>query len=237
MTGEDGSEVRLLAQADLLFLLAGRLRSGHGNDDPAEGAAMSDLRRLEEASGLDNGGASLDDMERARRAVPEEQLRTEHCRLFEGAVLCPPNETAYVRRDKGTILADLAGFHRAFGFEHDEQVGEKRDHIISEIQFVGLLLVMFARARSSDLREEEKVTYDALAAFAGDHLGTWIESFCDRLIECTELIFFTHLAGVLRKAWSWICADNGLPLPETAAAELDRQSGSPYECGGCPSAR
>ena len=65
----------------------------------------------------------IDTARRPRRpstATPVDDWIAEHNRLFEGGVTCPPNETAYVRRDKGVILADINGFYRAFGFEPAE---------------------------------------------------------------------------------------------------------------------
>ncbi len=200
--------VRLLAQADALLLMADFLHHAPAANDPRSAAGDEDLRRLAAACGLDpesDTAQALIGLTEAREQTPPEIWEGERSRLFEGAALCPPNETAYIRRDKGAILADLAGFHRAFGFDHEDRVGEKQDHIVSELQFAAVLLVMLARA---DRGEQTEITHGALRSFAEDHLGAWIDIFCERLVSTAVLPSFALVGLALRGAWRQTCADN-----------------------------
>jgi TorA maturation chaperone TorD len=156
----------------------------------------------------------------------------ERTRLFEGGSICPPNETAYVRRDKGAILADLCGFYGAFGFELAPESGEKADHIVTELEFLSMLLVMLARSDEAKHPDAETVTRDALAAFARDHLGEWVSKFCDRLAETTSLPLFRNVARLLDHLFETVAVRHGLPRSvRTSVGSPEVERGTPYECG------
>ncbi len=231
MTNSTPDELRLLAQADLLLLLArwiDEAPAGPREDD-------EDLRLLEAHCELGSEAPSLLELSAARASTSVDDWVAEHNRLFEGGVTCPPNETAYVRRDKGVILADIAGFYRAFGFEPAEGTGEKLDHVIVELQFTGLLLVMAGRAAADGRPIDETTTRQALASFASDHLGAWIDLFCERLAQVSPLPCFAGLGKMLLVAWGAVCRYHGLDLPDNQPYPDDRaDEGTPYECDQCP---
>lgn len=226
---------QLLARADLLLLLAAWLHLPPAAE--GEPARPAELAELADACGPGFALApELSALAAARRASSSADWSAECTGLFEGGCLCPVNETAYVRRDKGAILADLAGFYRAFGFAPAEAVGEKPDHIVSELQFTALLLVMLARARDADDDAAAAVTHDALRAYAHDHLGAWIGLFCERLAATAELPALTGLAAVLAGTWRELAAAHGFEITEAVGNALpgDDPEATPYECDGCP---
>ena len=175
------TDLTALAQADLLLLAARLLTppaaesatrlnaaapATRGQNVPAMAEEIDSTEgwALATQAGIGAGQAvvrSLDEI----TSTPAESLLAEHCRLFEAAGKCPPNETVYVRRDKGAILADLCGFYRAFGFDHDPTSGEKADHVACELEFMALLIVMRVRATMEDEGEKAAICADALAAF------------------------------------------------------------------------
>ena len=238
MTGATSDNLRRLAEADVLLLLAEWLHRPPTGTSATDPITENDLSLLATACGFERGSTTETSLQRtaqARRTIDSVHWEAERNRLFEGTAVCPPNETAYVRRDKGAILADLAGFYRAFGFDQDHEVGEKHDHVVSQLQFAAMLLVMLARAHSEDQVENEEITREALQAFAFDHLGVWIGLFCERLIETAEHPSFFELGVALLGAWHAVCADNNLAAPEPAEVEpITGAVGSPYECDGCP---
>jgi TorA maturation chaperone TorD len=226
---------QLLARADLLLLLASWLRLAPAAE--TRPASPAELEELAAACGLGNELApGLVRLAAARRSCAGADWSAACTGLFEGGCLCPVNETAYVRRDKGAILADLGGFYRAFGFAPAEAVGEKHDHIVSEIQFTALLLVMLARARDAGDAEAAGVTDDALRAFADDHLGAWIGLFCERLAATAGLPALAGLAALLAGTWRALAAAHGFAVIETTsdALPVDDPEATPYECDGCP---
>jgi TorA maturation chaperone TorD len=227
----DADRVRLLAEADLLLLLARWLdRPGVGAEPDAD-----ELAELARAAGVEGAAGALDGIAAARTATPPAEWLAEHARLFEGGVDCPPNETAYVRRDKGAILADIAGFYRAFGFEPSADTGEKADHVVAELQFAALLLVMAARASAGGREDDAEVTSRALSSFWADHLGAWVDLFCDRLGRVGRLPCLRELGGAVLLVWGAIASRHGLvPADNRPVPHEPELEGTPYECDQCP---
>ncbi|MFQ6017082.1 MAG: molecular chaperone [Kiloniellaceae bacterium] len=240
MTEVQTGNVALLAQADLLFLLA-RLfcpptpQGRAGFDAAGFDSAGSNCAELVARAGLgrrDNLTAALAGLHEQALGLDLSEWAAEYNRVFECAVPCPINESGFVRRDKGAILGDIAGFYRAFGFELADGAAEKVDHLVCELEFVAMLLVLLAKARDEGNRAGAEVSRDALRAFAFDHIGEWLPAFCDRLQETTSLSFYQRAAAVLSEVWNGICRDNRLPVPKDGPhmgreAEPDR----PFVCG------
>ena len=223
--------LRLLAQADLLLLLSGLLRPPGAATAPAA-TEREELAALLAQAGLAAPGrlAALlaDLLARAEREpVALAELQTA---LFEGACRCPVGETAYLRRDKGAILADIAGFYRAFGFAAAAGTGEKSDHLVTELEFVALLLVLRAQAMAAEKPEAEAVTRDALAAFAADHLGDWLPAFCRQLREMAPSTHYRRLARLLARCGEQLCRDLGV-APAGAAALPSEAELESFRCG------
>jgi putative dimethyl sulfoxide reductase chaperone len=160
----------------------------------------------------------------------------EYHRLFEGPLLCPINETAYVRRDKGAILGDICGFYKAFGFAAASDAGapgEKPDHLRSELEFMAVLLLMFGRCAEDAGSDAHAVTRAALSDFAAEHLGEWLPSFCMRLQNVANSLYFTQLAEVLYQVWNAIGKAMGWALATNSPvlAPLGDVEDSPMDCG------
>ncbi len=226
---------RRLAQADLLLALA-RAFAAPGPSllmDLREVAAAAD--ELVAAAGA-REPATLSASLRAAAAEVEagglEAFAAEHQRLFACGVVCPLHETGFVRRDKGNVLGDIAGFYRAFGLTLREEQHERLDHLTAELEFLALLLLMLARAQEDGRDEQVEVTFGAAQAFADDHLGEWLPGFARRLAETTSAPAYAHLADALAHAWASVAPTLG--VDETRGRRLPAFSpepGDPYECG------
>ncbi len=234
MTGlVQGSEAApLVALADVLLVLVRAFRSGV---PPAPGVNREDIDELVERAGL--APAVAETVRVAVGACSPETIdgRARECaRLFDGAAVCPPNETAWIRRDKGHMLADIAGFYRAFGFRVALESGEKADHVVAEVQFIAVLLVFLARAIEAAEDDRREITLDALTAFAEDHLGPWIGPFCARVLETTSEPGLRAIAAALPEVLGHALDRAGVraTVPE-AAVEPGPEDGTPYECDGC----
>jgi len=224
------NQLALLAQADLL-LLAGRFFAPP-TVEIARNLTIeeSDLQALLLQATIVHPEALATAIQQTVQQLPTMTLDdwiAEYNRLFEGGVACPINESGFVRRDKGAILGDIAGFYRAFGFQLSERASEKVDHLVCQLEFVALLLVMLAKARDE---EPAIITHDALSAFSFDHLSEWLPAFCTHLSVTTTLPFYQMAAEVLARVWSQIVALNHLPLPEQIAEGIHEETGTPYEC-------
>lgn len=224
-----------LAQADLLLLCANMLAptAPEARLETLEAAAAVAEALLADA-GVEEAEALAILLRRMSALADAEASLAgwadEHTRLFEGGVACPVNETAYIRRDKGAILADIMGFYRAFGFTLRAGAPEKADHLAAELEYAALLLIKLAQAQESGHAEHEDVTRAALESFAGDHLSEWLPSFCEALARECRLEIFLHFASFLGAVWEGIAKLHRLPLPG-ASWEPIRDQGTPYECG------
>lgn len=147
----------------------------------------------------------------------------EYARLFEGAVVCPINESAYIRRDKGAIIADLCGFYHAFGFDVNSGTGEKADHLATELEFKAMLFVMEHRSQTPD---RQQVVREAISNFSRDHLGEWITLFCRRMEQTAQTPLYKAIATLRSAMWSVIASDLNLDttrLPDMALHDSDSQ--------------
>lgn len=218
MTMSSPSNVALLAQADLLLAAARLFRP------PADdlGGLVDDL-----AGSADElvRWASLPDMESkalpgiatalaaAVASMPPEMLALEYARLFEAELACAPNEGAYIRRDKGALLGDIAGFYQAFGLVAVTGTGEKPDHIATELEFAAALLIMLARANEAGDGDKAEITRNALFAFASDHMGDWLPSFALHLMERASLPAYRMAGEFLLAVWLGIARAQGFDIP------------------------
>lgn len=145
------------------------------------------LRRLADAA----GGAD------------ETSLAAEHVALFQRQVRCPPYEGAYgppQMAGKAALLADVAGFYRAFALEPAGGQAEVEDHVCAELEFLSALAVKEAWAVAEGHAEGLAVTRDGARAFLRDHLGRWGPAFAGRLVAVAAPGFYPAAAAVLA-AW------------------------------------
>jgi len=227
---EETGHVALLAQADLLLLLAQMFAPPSDDLRFLLGIEVLDIQELLSHSGLPEQKTLSETYQQIRQQAQATGLAIwteEYNRLFEASVACPINESGFIRRDKGVLLADIAGFYRAFGFELSEDAGEKADHLVGELEFFAMLLVMLARAQD---QETTRTTHDALSSFSFEHLGEWLPTFCERLTETTQLPIYQHQAQLLLSAWMGVVTVNKLPMHEGTVENLPEDDGTPYEC-------
>jgi len=215
--------------ADCLLLLSGALGSHRAPAPPDAAAIRGSVAALGGREELaDRIGACLADL-----AGTDGVIRTvEFNRLFAGPCACPANEAAYIRRDKGALLGDIAGFYRAFGIELRGDQHERADHLCCELEYLALVFTMLGNALSEGGEERAAVTIEAIRRFAGDHLGEWVATFAERLSFAAELGVYSRLGSLLGEVWKLLAARWDLPVPSGSAlpsadAEPDE---STWEC-------
>jgi DMSO reductase family type II enzyme chaperone len=126
---------------------------------------------------------ALDAYAAALRDVVAEDLETAYRDAFSHihSADCPMFETDYGARDvwrQSNVLADIAGFYRAFGIrEH----GERPDHVSAEFEFLHLLAYKQAWAEARGEQEHLALCRDAERTFLRDHVLTWIPGFAARV--------------------------------------------------------
>ncbi len=131
-----------------------------------------------------------------RTSVPD--LQAEHIGIFGHTISkdFPPYETQYGEPhvfQQTQVLADIAGFYRAFGLETSELARERFDHISIETEFMAILACKEAYARARDEDERVEICVDAQKNFLGNHLGGWVPSFMERLSKKATAGFYRDL--------------------------------------------
>jgi TorA maturation chaperone TorD len=169
---------------------------GPVEDNLVEGRALRELRRL--GAHRPEGTAALSTLSEVEGQELEdlETLTAERLRLFEKG-RCPPYESSYRGEAdplKDVLMADVAGFYRAFGLMPS---GELPDHLVSELEFMGVLCLQEARATLAGEEEAAAVVRDALRKFMTDHLGRWVGHFRDAIQKEARVSLYPLLADVL----------------------------------------
>lgn len=227
--------ITTLAQADVLLLLA-ELFSPPWLCDDDWSCIRREATALLDAAGLGDEALTLllDKTLEAAQATDRGDWSDEFTGLFEGSMPCPTSETAYIRRDKGAILADIAGFHHAFGFDTRPEAGEKADHLVCELEFEAMLLTMAATARRDGSTRHAEIAEQAAGKFAADHLGQWIVIAAERMMSLTSLTVYQRLAELTQGVWAAMVEQRGWDIETSAAQMPEDQTASPYECGMAP---
>lgn len=204
-------------------------------------AAYPGLQDLEVVQGfLEDWGDELprglrDVVARATRD-PEEMLtlESEYINLFErGRSRNPLYETEYGRdraMAKGTELADIAGFYKAFGFEisENEELREMVDHVAVELEFYALLLMKEEHLRENRDENGAGIVQVARGKFLKDHLGRFVGALAERpaVLDST---FYGGVFGWCRDLIDEECRALGVtPDKATWAASTP----PPLKCGG-----
>lgn len=201
--------LRAMAQADVLRLLASLFRQPSEETAERLRFAVQLHDELLIDAGSRNKVAWCRHLTKAAQQLERpgiNRVKASHDRLFDGPTHCPINESSYVGRDTTAILTDIHSFYRAFGFEAELVTGEKVDHLVSELEFMAMLLVMMGNALDQDRAEDAETCARALRLFAADHAAAWLPSFCDHLEQAADLPFHDSAAQLLRQAWARFCS-------------------------------
>jgi DMSO reductase family type II enzyme chaperone len=171
----------------------------------------------------------------AAAGADETSLAGEHLALFQRQVRCPPCEGAYGparMAGKAALLADVAGFYRAFALEPAGGQPEVEDHIGAELEFMSALALKEAWALDQRDRDGLGVTRDAQRTFLVDHLARWGGAFAARLAQTAAPGFYPAAAALLEAWLGDECARLGVtvvPLEGISEAEA-----APLTCPMAP---
>jgi TorA maturation chaperone TorD len=163
------------------------------------------------------------------------ELEAEFNVHFSGAMACPPHETAYERDifRRQHVLADIAGFYRAFGCEVPPGTRWQQDHIGVQLEFCALVLELTGRAIEEERPEEVATCEAALRSFLEDHTGRWAAAFAADLRAASTLPFYRELAGLTADWLELECTALELrPDPLRARYTPVDDAGLP-SCPGC----
>lgn len=169
----------------------------------------------------------------AAAAADVEELAAAYVAMFDRGDACPPYEGAWAERPamggKGTALADIAGFYRAFGVAPSADRPDIEDHVAAELEFMSLLALKEAAALADGGGERLEVTRAAQTAFLGDHLGRWADAFATALGEAAVGGYFAAAGAALA---AWIAAERAALAVSAPAAPPTplRVDTEPFTC-------
>ena len=167
-----------------------------------------------------------------------DDLPSEHVRLFGPAGRVALTETSWGDAGrllgKAAALADVGGFYRAFGMQPGSVHPRPEDHLALELEFVSVLALKEAWARSGDEAEALAITRDAAAKFLVDHLGTWIDAWGTALAAENAPSFYLALGDAIRNAVRTECERLAVVPQVIAARVVDHELGG--EAFTCPRA-
>lgn len=176
------------------------------------------------------------------RALPESGKALNA--LYEGTFgllvsgSCPPYESEYVDGklsfQRAQLLADVAGFYRAFGLEPSHEHPERHDHLVLELEFMAVLLDLERQAAEMGLPEADEqmsLCYEAQRKFLTEHLIWWVPVFAVLLRTQASEGFYARVADCLG---AFVASERGL-LSLDVPKRLSQPSGieRPEECEGC----
>lgn len=96
---------------------------------------------------------------------------------------------------KGPLLADVAGFYLAFGYQDETLVGMSPDHASMEFGFMAWLAFRAAYALHVGDAEAEATCVAASESFAREHVARWTPTLFARLQERAAGTWFERAAG------------------------------------------
>ena len=124
-------------------------------------------------------------------------------------------------------LADIAGFYTAFGVTVSK---ERPDHLVAELEFMSILLLSDADARSDGNVERSEIAADAARAFLRDHLGTWVTAWASRVGDIDELAPWFPVAAAAAELVRAECRDRHvIPLRLSPVLPADTGLAPPEE--------
>ena len=155
-----------------------------------------------------------------------------------GGSKCPPYETEYVPNkfvfQRSNMLADIAGFYRAFGLQPSTIHPDRPDHVALECEFLAQLIELERQARTSrspqaDARAE--ICAQARKRFLQEHSAWWFPAFATLLARQDRGGFYEAVANFLAALTAAERALEGVELSYRPAEP------SPIEtldqCSGC----
>jgi TorA maturation chaperone TorD len=162
----------------------------------------------------------------------ESVLAPAYQRLFGGKVRIAPYEGSYEADPfrAARVLADVAGFYRAFGAGAHGPAAERADHAGCELEFLAFLSARRLAAASPEEAERCRTIEDA---FLAEHAGRWLPAFFRELAAAAEPGFYSSLGRLGEALVLAVLAARELeparlgPRPRRLSVE-----GDALECGG-----
>jgi DMSO reductase family type II enzyme chaperone len=195
------SRERALARSRVFGLLARALRYPDEDLFAAlhSGRWAAELAAAARESGLRAGHHFFRELSRAADALPDAlaALQCQHNALYSSGSVCPQQESDFVAChafQKTDVMADVAGFYRAFGLRVSQAQRELPDVLGSELEFLHVVAHKEARAIAEGHREATDICRSAYRKFLAEHLAVWVGAYRARMESSPAGRFYVALA-------------------------------------------
>lgn len=218
--------------------LIGALESGDLADVLASAGITLEVPAMS-AAAADLADATVD-----RASIAEAYARSFGLEAEDGV---PLYEIAYTPGSLVTntdVMADIAGFYRAFGLATADGGRDRVDALSTELEYLGYLAMRRGEhiARGED--DAVEIITDATASFLDDHLGRWQPRLTDEIRDEVDHPVYRALAAALAALVEADCDRFGAApdtyeavptAPLEAIAGLDSAAGrTDLACGANP---
>ena len=173
-------------------------------------------------------------------AMTQRGFQAAHVACFGHTISkeCPPYDTEYGAAhifQKTQMLADIAGFYRAFGLETAPDLHERVDHVSVELEFMRFLcLKEFYALEQGHSAERLAQCREAQAKFLGEHVGRWAPGFARRLRELAGEGYYARMGELTDAFLTGELAALGIENTDGAALRSSIPSEeAPDTCGAC----
>lgn len=173
-------------------------------------------------------------------AMTLDALQAAHVACFGHTISkeCPPYEAEYGAAhifQMTQMLADIAGFYRAFGLETAPDLHERVDHVSVELEFMRFLCLKELYALEQDYSGERLAQCrEAQAKFLGEHVGRWAPGFVRRLRELAGEGYYGRIGELTDAFLTGELAALGIEDTDGAALRSSIPSeDAPDTCGAC----
>jgi TorA maturation chaperone TorD len=155
-----------------------------------------------------------------------------------GGSKCPPYETEYVPHkfvfQRSHMLADVAGFYRAFGLETSSTSPERPDHIALECEFLAQVCYLqgeAAQGATAEAAAQAEICQHAAERFLKEHFVWWAPALARLLAQQDPGGFYEAVAEFLA---ALVAAERALARiePPRLVAEPSAIENAD-ECSGC----
>jgi TorA maturation chaperone TorD len=155
-----------------------------------------------------------------------------------GGSKCPPYEVEYVPSkftfQRSSMMADVAGFYRAFGLDVSATHPDRPDHIVVQCEFLAQLLELERQAGQSTTdaaASQVAVCQNAHRRFLQEHVMWWFPAFAKLLASHDPGGFYEAVGHFLAALVAAERALAKLDPPQHGAAPSPIEN--PDECSGC----
>ncbi|MFO7576941.1 MAG: molecular chaperone TorD family protein [Pelovirga sp.] len=144
-----------------------------------------------------------DAMAASLETAPEQDLLVDYAKLFVGPdeLLAHPYGSVYLDGPKilmGDSTMDVLRRYREAEFAMTAEFKDVPDHIAVELEFLYLLCYHASLALAEGRMEDHALWQQRRQSFIDEHIGRWIDAFCNKLRAKTQFDYYRNLADLSR---------------------------------------